>query len=433
MATRRRGGADLDDLKARLGFAEGGSGGTEGEGADESSSSDFVEPSSLTRTGEAGGFSEPSSLTRTDAGAGGFSDAPSVVRTPPPAAAAPAPAPTPAPARPAPAAPAAPAPRPASAADDFANAVHHEPDHHVEYDAHAVDPTLKAPGLGRALPVVLTAVAALAVGVVFGHFGSSTNAARVLVNQQTSGATNVLGALEPIGTELAALAGTLNGVDLSSGYSEAFDTAVRTAYAETPPVLDANQLLGGGPLLSHDADRSRLLISFAIRSQYVASLVGSHIRKTEVDLAEIQREIAAAGQAQRGVGIAFPLLTAVDNYNAWSADPATVVFRPSSGERVEFDTLELTNIADPANPTAPPIQAYSVITTVGQTIQIPPQDLIVLPREQLLPAITTETPLSRYRARAEQLREEIVALSTEQAAIVEWLSELSSRPRLGTF
>lgn len=417
MATRRRGGADLDDLKARLGFSEGG-----GSGDDSTEVSGEVTAASDDSGAVVDVDAEP--LSAGDEG----------VRTPavaaPPAQAPafkPALAPAPRPAAPAPAPVAAPA---SGSAEDYSKAVAEDGPISFALDANAVEPGLKAPGAGSTMPLIVTAVVCIVVGLVLGGFASSTNSARMLVNRQSSGAQTVLTALEPAGSRLAELSSTLAGVAIETGYPEAFDQALRTAYGENAPVLEPTTLVQAGPLLTHDPVVSRQLITFAIRTQFVQSLVGSHLRRTDADMNEIRRELEAGSQT-RGIGIAFEFMAGAAAYNAWLADP-TQPFQPPGGERIEYDTLELTIVTNPADPTQS-YSVYNVFTSRGDAIQIPPHDIVLLPREQLLPAITGETPLSRYRARAEQLREEISAVAAEQAAIAESLRELANRPQLTTF
>jgi hypothetical protein len=415
VATRRRGGADLDDLKARLGLQEPS--GDQPAAAD-AADADADEGQEAGEDGE--GADAPAAATAADAGPAQGGSAP--VPAAPPSAA--------------PVRPAAPAPRPAPApvahhepAEDYASAVHDEAPVVATLDASAVEQGLVAPGTSKVLPLIVTAIACIFVGIVLGHFASSTNSARELVNGQTRGAQSVLGDLEPTAQALSRLSGTLGGIQ-QGGYTPDFESALRGAYGETQPVLDPNALVSAGPLLTHDPTLSRRLIAFAIRTQYLQALVGSHLRRTEGDAAEIARELEAGSQT-RGLGVAFDFLGAVTAYNAWLEAPDQP-FRPPGAERVEYDALDLVDVADPANPTAT-VKAYNVFTSQGEAIQIPPQDMVVLPRAQLLPSITTETPVSRYAARTAQIREELDAIVAEQDALAEALRELASRELLGTF
>lgn len=410
VATRRRGGADLDDLKARLGL-----------NAPDPAPAPTPTPDSDDGDGDA-----PTVVTagpsESDA-----APAPAAPAAPPAAPAAPPAAPAVAPAAPA-ASFAEPDDEPALDAASFASAVSDAESATFDaIDPNAVEEGLKAPGSGAPVALILACVVSLVVGAGLGLAAASGNEVRKLVNAQTASAEQTAAALQPIADQLRSLNADLAGIMAENGYEADFETTLRATYGDTRPVVDSSELTSAGPLLAYDGTTSRLFVSYAISTQFLSELVATHLRKTERDLSEIQREIAAV-EDTRGVGIAFSFDEMVGQFNAMFEDPE-LEWQPLGGERVSFETLEVQTEGEGEEV----VRFYAVESFAGEQIQVPVHDLVVLPRQQLLPEITTETPLARYRARAAQIKEVLSTVVEQQEDLMTRLGEVSSQEELFTF
>ena len=411
VATRRRGGADLDDLKARLGL-----------NAPESAPAPAAD-----EDGDA-----PTVVTAGPNAESDEADAPSEV-----VAAAPAAAP-PAALAAAPAPPKAPAPAPALAdnADaepkldtaSFATAVSDAESATFDaIDPNATEDGLKAPGSGAPVALILACIVSLVAGAALGLAAASGNEVRKLVNAQVTSAEQTVAAIQPIADTLRTLNADLAGIIAENGYEADFETTLRAVYGDTRPVVDSAEVTAAGPLLAYDGTTSRLFVSYAISTQFLSELVSTHLRKTERDLAEIQREIAAV-EDTRGVGIAFSFDEMVGQFNALFDDPE-LVWQPLGGERVSFESLDVQTEGEGDEAR----RFYTVESFGGEEIEVPVHDLVVLPRQQLLPEITTETPLLRYRARAAQIKEVLSMVVEQQEDLLTRLGEISSQDVLFTF
>lgn len=399
MATRRRGGADLDDLRARLGLSD-----------------DKPAVPSDDDGGEAAAAPADTDAPDDDA----------VDAAPPAAAHAAAPAPAPV--------AAAPAPAPARSSvdddpflgEDYTSAVSDAESGSYDYDPHAHDPSVKAPRSGMNVGLIIAVVVCLGLGLALGIGFTAGNTARSLHNAISADAGRMLADVEPIARELATLSGTLAGISAETQFSEDFQAELRAAYGETPPVLEGSTLASAAKLMAFDADLSRQLLAYSMSTQFLAELVDTHLRKTERDADEIAREIANVTD-DRAIGIAFPMADQLAAYNAHVQDNAA--YQPIGGERVAITSLAIQTRGEGDDM----VEFYEVESSSGQTIQVPISDLVLIPREQLLPAITNETPVARYRARAAQIKEVVAEVAQQQDGLVERLREVSSRPDQFTF
>jgi hypothetical protein len=212
-----------------------------------------------------------------------------------------------------------------------------------------------------------------------------------------------------------------------NGYEADFETTLRAVYGDSRPVIESAEVTAAGPLLAYDGQTSRLMVSYAISTQFLSELVSTHLRKTDRDMEEIQREIAAV-EDTRGVGIAFSFDAMVGQFNALFDDPE-LVWEPLGGERVSFESLEVQTEGEDDETR----RFYAVQSFTGEAIEVPVHDLVVLPREQLLPAITAETPVGRYRARASQIKEVLGRVVEQQEDLLTRLGEISGQDEMFTF
>jgi hypothetical protein len=410
VATRRRGGADLDDLKARLGLAEEG----DSPSADgDSDASADAEASS--EEGEGDDSTEDSLSTS--------------------AAAAAAPAPRAAAAAPRPASPRAAAPAPVQAEatsaeeEDFASKESDEK-FDVTFDPNAFDPSLKAPGRSVAGFVAVVSVVCIAVGVVVGLGLGLGNEKRSLVNSTIQSSNNVLARIEGVAERLTDLNARVQSLPVESTYNQEFEDTLAASYASEAPIFDGNSLVLAGSVLAYDARVTSPLLDYSMKTNLLASLVRSHLELTGLERDAIQTEIAGNADSSN-YGIAFSLEGVLGAYNATLGEnPAP--YQPISAERVSFQTLEQVMIPPDASPDNQ-VAAYNVTNSAGAEIQVPIHDLLVLPRAQLLPAISDDTPLTRYRRRAARIKSLLNDVVVQQQDIVSGLREMGAQTPVFAF
>lgn len=418
MATRRRGAGDLDDLKARLGLPDAGA--AEAPGESPIPAADL----GLESVDDADG----SAADPFDAAAPASPPASESIAAP--AAVSSSPAAAPAPPRP--------APRPVPAApvydEDFASAVAPaESTEPVRLEAvSGADEKFSSGGLP--IPLIVSAIVCLLVGLVMGGMAGSANTQRKLVNAKADGAQIVVGQVEPIATQLARLNGALGSLDAEARYLPDFDTTLREAFGgPTRPIVDPATLATASTrvLIAGDASLAPRLIAYAVNTQRLGELVDTHLRLTERDAAEIQRELSGA-EDTRPIGIAFDFNGLVAAFNATFEDP-TGAWAPPGGERVFLENTEPQTLTMGEGETATTARVYNVTNASGQAMQVPITDLVMIPRAQMLPATSTETAVTRYRARANAIKETLSQIVQGQGALVEGLRDAGAAARLSTF
>jgi hypothetical protein len=393
VATRRRGGADLDDLKSRLGLADDApsSDGPSSDGPESESRDEVLD-------GESPADSE--------------SAAPGTPSSPPSALAAPA-APRPAPQA---AAPRPAAPRPAAPAADedegrFA-AAQSEEIAEISFDPNAYDPSLKIPGQRTGMVVGVAALVALVLGLGVGGVLALGTDGRRVHNERIADAQRVMSRLDPIARKLLELNGRIQPLPAEATFSEEFQQVLAAAYSDGAPVFDGTSLVAAGHVLATDPRATGALLTFAIRTAQLRDLVQQHLQLSAADADSIRRELDGTLDSAN-YAIMYDFLGAVNAYNGTQQDPP-VPFMPQRAERVTYQSLEMGEM-----PGAPEIPAVTVTAANGETGPIPAFNVLILPREQLLPALTSETPLSRYRQRAVRIKEVVNDLAVSQQPMLE--------------
>ncbi|MCB9532174.1 MAG: hypothetical protein H6700_10445 [Myxococcales bacterium] len=388
MATRR-GAANLDDLKARLGYAEPAAG----------------EPSALDATPGAG------SEDAADDDAA-------------PAAAPTASAPTPAPA-PQRAQPAAPTP---ALEEDYSNAVSTADVRAFEFDANAVDPTIKAPASGSLVATAIAAATALIIGLVAGIAGVTSNSARKLENAATDEATAMLDRVRPVAAMLTSLDADVASIPADTEFRADFQERLAAAYSGDVRALDAGYITNAATLMIRDESLGRHLVEYSISSQLLAAQVDRHLQACERDADEIQRLQAGLADSSN-YGVAVELESQLNRFQAFAGDPDSNPFQPIGGERVTYDTLDMIIEGDGAARR----EYYQVTNAAGEPMRVLVHDLVLMQREQLLPPVSRENALDRYRARTALIKELLSNVTSQQAELVSDLEQVAQRPKYFTF
>ncbi len=403
MATRRRGAANLDDLKAKLGYSEP----VATPNADEASGD---APAGTPASDAGATFPDAAPAPSQDFGAApdhaaGYIDEPQTF-VPPVAAAHAASVPD----------------------EDYSNAVSNLESETFEYDANAVDPTIKAPASKSLMATVIAVAAAALVGLAIGGIGVANNTVRQFQNLSIADAGRVRDVVQPISQELSALNADLAGIPAEQTYSPTFEERLRASYGESRPVLDPALVSNAKTLIVRNEQIGRQLVEYAVATSYLGSTVDRHLRSTIRDADEIA-SLQAGTQDELNYGIAFELNTVLGRYNDFLTDREANPFSPVSAERVTFSELEMVTEGegDQAN------DFYSVTTATGEEIQVLVHDLIVLPREHLLPPVSNENALDRYKSRAAQIKELIEQASSMQTALLSELEEIANQSPLFTF
>lgn len=394
VATRRRGAANLDDLKAKLGYTEP-TAEPEPEAPAEAEAASEDAPAEA----EADVAAQVAAAPAPDHSAG-YIDPPQTF-TPPASV---------------------------GDEDDYANAVSDVETATYDFDPNAVDPSIKPPASKNMMATLIAVVVAALVGLAIGGIGVANNTVRKMENTAIADAGRVRDAVQPISAQISTLDADLAGIPAEQGYQPTFEEQLRAAYGDRRPVLDPALVSNAKILITRNDRIGRQLVEYAVGTSFLGSVVDRHLRSTTADLEEINRlQEGLADEAN--YGIAFQLNTVLERFNAYLEDPAASPFQPISAERVTFQNLEMKTVGEGDNAA----DFYSVTTATGEEIDVLVHDLIVLPREHLLPPVSNENALDRYKARAAQIKELISQTAAMQAALLTELEEIANKPTLFTF
>lgn len=392
MATRRRGAASLDDLKAKLGYADSG------EDAAESGT--------------------PEGETTPDGGEGDAAETSEA-----PAAAASTPAPAASTARP------AAATRPAFEDEDYSAAVAETPTPEtMSLPPVAEDVALVAPMSRNLTATIIAAAVALLLGVALGIIGVSNNTVRKMENAAIGDAQSMLDAIRPVSSALTSLDNDLSTLPANVEYTPAFEDRLREAYGSSRPVIDPAALNGAKTLLVRNEPLARQLVEYAIATSFLGSLVDRHLRATQADDEEIQR-LQAGIVDEKNYAIAIEFEQQLAKFQAFAQDPDANPFQPVTAERVTYDDLEMVVRGEGEARR----EFYTVKTATGESIEVLVHDLVMLPRDQLLPPVSNENALDRYRARAAQIKEYVANTAAMQSALISQLDEVANSKPYFTF
>lgn len=401
MATRRRGGADLDDLKARLGYGSSSAEAPDPEAAAAAArpvaSAAAEEPETPANDGEAAADTSADEPAMEEASAAADSQ------------------------------PAEPPSADDAAGEDYSTAVSDLESTPMEFDVNAVDAELQAPGGNKMVGLMIAAAASLVVGIAFGAVGSTANFARSLDNAVADDAASAVSLVQPRAERIRTLNAAIQDLD-TARFSSDFEAHLRTAMADGELGASATALGQLNALMGYDEGASRDLVDFVVASNHVSRLVQRHLALTERDRAEIDRLMEGAAD-NREYGVAVALETMIANYQSFVEDPAANPFTPLPGERVSFDSLEMVVEGEGDEQR----EFYDVTNAAGESMRVAVHDLIALERAQLLPPSTGETALDRYAARAESIKEAVSALTATQAQLLSALEERAAQPRHTTF
>ena len=390
MATRRRGGADLSDLKAQLGIQEAPEPEPEVPGEPEPAAS-----------GDAGhvGHVDAGAPAYADAhvgGESGYAD---------PAAAA------------------------AYADEDYGAAVSSaEEVKEIRIEATDRDEAFNAnPKFNFKAVIPLAAV--FIVALFLGTFYGSASGKNESYNAQISDAQRMIEVIQPLANNLSSLRNDLEAITVQ-GYSEDFDARLAQAYSGSGRItLEATQLNTARALLGLDQQIGPQLVSLASNTQLLRDLVERHQATTRREMDEIQREIAGNTDSAN-YAIVFDSAQQGQRYGAFMENAEANPYIPIAGFKVTYDELVPT-MEGTGNNQRP---VFTVTFPNGQPRTVPIYEVIPLDRAQLIERTSNETAISRYVQRAVQIRENVEAVARQASSLAGMIEEASQRsPRFSGF
>lgn len=367
VASRRRGGADIDDLKARLGLKEE-------EVAEEAPAESQDSASSAVAGGE------PEKLSRASGGAAEPGAVPH---------------------------------------EDYTTAVHddiapkYEP---VESDFDGSSGEIQQSLVG----VIIVGVVALLVGLVIGFLTSSVSDKNQLYNAKVREAASLFEDLRPVSDNLTALKGDLQGMSVD-GYTEGFGERLRQLYKlqnEDAYSLSPLDLANSSAVLTVDEEMTQRLINFAVNSQTLKAQVDQHLAATARDQGDLEKE-AAGEEESVNYAIIFDSTEQGKRWENYNESPAENVYQPIGGLKVTYDSLDVETIGEGDSARF----VYTVRLPGGNEQKVPIYEVLPVAREQLVQRTTSETATSRYMGRVNQIREAVETLATQGKQLAERLEE----------
>lgn len=369
VATRRRGGADIDDLKARLGIKE--------EEPIEETPVESKDSAGNTEGGDA-----PAQASRASGGAA----EPAAVRH-----------------------------------EDYTSAVHDDIAPKFEPAESDFDGSAGeiAPSL---VGVIIVGVVALLVGLIIGFLTSSVSDKNQIYNAKVREAGTLFEDLRPVSDNLTALKGDLQGMSVD-GYTEAFGERLRQLFKlqnENAFSLSPLDLANSSAVLTVDEELTQRLINFAVNSQTLKAQVDEHLAATARDEGDLAKEAAGEDEAVN-YAIIFDSTEQGKRWETYNESPTENAYQAIGGLKVTYDSLDVETIGEGDDAR----YVYTVRLPGGNEQKVPIYEVLPVAREQLVQRSTSETATSRYMGRVSRIRAAVETLATQGKQLAERLEEES--------
>ncbi|MFT4705203.1 MAG: hypothetical protein ACI81R_002911 [Bradymonadia bacterium] len=411
MATRRRGGADLDDLKAKLGV-----GPTPAKPAPTPTADDAlgaIADEAPVPENDLGDSSAPSPAPKRAAALSPqHSSSLPGSQTPPLAS------PQPALAKAGPAAAAG-----AAYGEDYSDSVSElETAPAITIDPNAYDPTIAAPGTRSLTGVLIVALIGIAVGLAFGVVGMGAKQANELQDAINSEALSAKAATEPVTLRITALHQAITDLD-TSRFNSDFEAQLRAAMAEGDITLSPATLSRFNTLVAYHEQVGNAMVDYSVATAVLSRQIQEHLALTERENDEIQRLMAGLEDDAK-YGVAVDLQRMISNYQAYAEAPEANAYVPMAAERVTYDSLDMT-VAGEGDER---VETFAVSNSAGDTMNVFVHDLILLERDQLLPPAGRYNAIDRYRQRAARIKESAEAVVGESQPLMSALESAAIPP-----
>lgn len=263
------------------------------------------------------------------------------------------------------------------------------------------------------------------LGLVLGLWVGKVSEANGLYNQQTEQA---IGLQEPVSANVSAvtaLAGELESKNLTR-YDASVDELLASNFGGDSKVVLSPAVLANARTVLAESNVGSSLTGLLGSLQTLDSLVKRHLALTQVDLPEIQAEIAGT-QDQTKYAIVFDVKTMQARYQAHTENPTGAAYQLVPGFRVPFpDDIEVKEVRQGSGAD----YFYELRMPNGSNAMVPIYSLVSIDRSQMESGGRVETAQSRWVARVAQIKEllaEIQVASSRTAAAVEEVAGRGSR------
>lgn len=368
MATRRRGGSDLSDLKAKLGIQEA----PEPEAQPD-------EQQGAEAGGESAGDAAP--------------DAPQGEAAPEAAYQQPV------------------------YDEDYATATSTTEDESIKIEDLPDDHDYSSVGDDRIGSFAIFAIAGVLFGII-AALAITTIRGNKAVKAQIAQAEEFVERTQPISQRITVLKNDLEAMTFD-GYSDEFQERLLQDFGASDRLgMPASRLSNYRALLASQSAAGDI-IPFIVNLQALGSQVDRHIELTQRDQSEIERIIEGTTD-QTNYAVVYNVQAVQGAYAEYVEDPEEASFTPTSGLRVTLpDSLEIVERDDDF--------FYEIEMPDGDTGTFPIYAVISLPREQLIEGMSSDNAMSRYQRRVERIRSAISDIATQASEVLTTVEEVAEQ------
>ena len=283
-----------------------------------------------------------------------------------------------------------------------------------------------APIVKRSL--VLIGVGAMVLAGVIGGFLGKVSEANSIYNAQTDQAGALVEPIAASATGLAALQGELEAKP-TDRYDASVDELLASAFGAESKLVLSPAVLNSARMVLAEGEVGGSVTSLLATLQTLGSVVKRHLSLTQVDLPEIQREIAGAADETKFV-IVFDVRTMQARYQAHTENPEPGAYQLVPGLRVPFpDDAEVKEVRQGQSVD----YYYELRMPDGKEVMVPIYGLVSIDKSQLESGGRVETAQMRWVTRVNQIREMIAGAQMGATRANTAVEDLSGRGKRFAF
>lgn len=272
------------------------------------------------------------------------------------------------------------------------------------------------------------AIGGTIVGLLLGTSLGKVSEANGIYNAQTEQAVALQEPVAKSTTRLAALVGEFE-TKKADKYDASVDEILAAAVAADSGLIISPASLNGSRMVLADSNVGGAVTGLMSSLQTLDSLIKRHLALTQVDLPEIQAEIAGTAD-QTKYAIVFDVKAMQARYQAHTENPTPTGYQLVPGFRVPFpDDAEVKEVRQGSGVD----YFYELRMPNGSNAMVPIYGLVSIDRSQLESGGNKETAQSRWVARVAQIRTLIAEIQVTAGRATTAVEELGARGKRFSF
>lgn len=257
--------------------------------------------------------------------------------------------------------------------------------------------------------VVVGIIAALALSAMRGNKAIKTQIAQ---------AEQFVEEVQPLSQRITVLKNDLEAMTFE-GYSAEFQERLLQDFGPSERLGFAPNRLSNYRALLASESAAGDIVPFVVNLQALGAQIDRHIELTNRDQREIN-SIIEGTQDETNYAVVYNVQAVQGAYQEYVDNPEESNFTPTSGLRVALpDTLEIVERNDDF--------FYEIAMPDGNTGTFPIYAVISLPREQLIEGMSPDNAMSRYNRRVESIRSAVSEIATQASGVLTTIEDVAAQ------